>query len=168
MAAAALTDLWRAAQVFSLALKLDGSNHVLFSNRSAAHLALGHTDKALDDAEAALRLKPDWPKGFLRKGDALLGSGSLKGAHEAVEVYMQGVAVAEGKATDGIWSISGIVDIHACIDITEWSISGITHGCLCGVQERLPACVCVVPVWGSGGVKCVAGGVRALSLRTSD
>ena len=111
MAAAALTDLWRAAQVFSLALKLDGSNHVLFSNRSAAHLALGHKDKALDDAEAALRLKPDWPKGFLRKGDALLGSGTLKGAHEAVEVYMQGVAVAEGKATDGIWSISGIVDI---------------------------------------------------------
>ena len=149
MAAAALTDLWRAAQVFSLALKLDGSNHVLFSNRSAAHLALGHTDKALDDAEAALRLKPDWPKGFLRKGDALLGSGTLKGAHEAVEVYMQGVAVAEGKATDGIWSISGIVDIYAYSDITEWSNSGIAHGCLCGVQERFPACVCVVPVWGS-------------------
>ena len=143
MAAAALTDLWRAAQVFSLALKLDGSNHVLFSNRSAAHLALGHTDKALDDAEAALRLKPDWPKGFLRKGDALLGSGTLKGANEAVEVYMQGVAVAEGKATDGIWSISGIVDIYAYVDVSEWSISGISFGCLCGVQERLPACVCV-------------------------
>jgi len=44
-------DYRHAVQVFSLALKLAPDNHVLFSNRSAAHLALGHFDKSIDDAD---------------------------------------------------------------------------------------------------------------------
>ncbi|EKX53648.1 hypothetical protein GUITHDRAFT_41131, partial [Guillardia theta CCMP2712] len=54
--------------IFSLALKLAPDNHILYSNRSAAHLALKHHEKALGDAESALKLKPDWSKGYLRKG----------------------------------------------------------------------------------------------------
>ena len=84
------SDFRHAVQVFSLALKLAPDSHVLFSNRSAAHLALGHFDRSLDDADSALKLNPDWPKGFLRKGDALKAAGRVR---EALLVYQQGLTV---------------------------------------------------------------------------
>ena len=41
------------------------------SNRSAALLQLSKTTKALADAEAAIRLRPEWEKGHWRKAAAL-------------------------------------------------------------------------------------------------
>lgn len=34
------------------------------SNRSIAHLRMGNAKKALQDAEEALKLKPDWDKAY--------------------------------------------------------------------------------------------------------
>jgi|TARA_B110000208_G_scaffold181809_1_gene232930 stress-induced-phosphoprotein 1 len=49
------------------------SRHVLLSNRAAARLALGDFAAALRDAEACVACKPQWAKGFGRKGAALFG-----------------------------------------------------------------------------------------------
>ena len=40
------------------------------SNRSAALLQLNKVSKAIADAEECIRLKPDWEKGYFRKGNA--------------------------------------------------------------------------------------------------
>jgi stress-induced-phosphoprotein 1 len=41
---------------------LDGSNHVLYSNRSAAYASMRDYQHALEDAEKTVQLKPDWAK----------------------------------------------------------------------------------------------------------
>ncbi|CAH0516793.1 unnamed protein product [Peronospora belbahrii] len=49
----------------------DPENAVYYSNRSAAYLAMGDArGKALKDAEQCLKLRPDWWKGYSRKGAA--------------------------------------------------------------------------------------------------
>ena len=46
-----------------MALRMDKGNHVLFSNRSAAYCAQGKYEKALEDANRAVRASPKWAKG---------------------------------------------------------------------------------------------------------
>ncbi|KAL2021615.1 hypothetical protein VTK56DRAFT_6968 [Thermocarpiscus australiensis] len=70
---------------FTQAIALDPNNHILYSNRSAAYASKKEWDKALQDAEKTTQLKPDWPKGWGRKGSALYGKGDLLGAHDAYE-----------------------------------------------------------------------------------
>ena len=47
----AAKDYDRAIALFSEAIKIDPSNHVLWSNRSAAYAGKKHWDSALEDAE---------------------------------------------------------------------------------------------------------------------
>ncbi|KAM7188433.1 heat shock protein sti1 [Naviculisporaceae sp. PSN 640] len=70
---------------FTQAIALDPSNHILYSNRSAAYASKKEWDNALKDAEKTTELKPDWPKGWGRKGTALYGKGDLLGANDAYE-----------------------------------------------------------------------------------
>lgn len=66
---------------FSQALETQSEDHVLYSNRSAAYASLKNYDKALEDANKTTEIKPDWAKGWGRKGVALHGIGDLgKGA----------------------------------------------------------------------------------------
>lgn len=51
-----------AVEWFTKAIEIDPSNHILFSNRSAAHCASGNYAKALEDATKTTELKPDWAK----------------------------------------------------------------------------------------------------------
>lgn len=51
-----------AAEHFSAAIELDSSNHVLYSNRSAAYASLKRYDAALKDARKTVDLKPDWAR----------------------------------------------------------------------------------------------------------
>ena len=64
--------------------------HVYYSNRAAAHCKLGDFDEALEDANRCVLVKPDWGKGYFRKGVALQG---LRRLGEAVEAFRQGFAV---------------------------------------------------------------------------
>ncbi|KAI5710287.1 hypothetical protein M8J76_013355 [Diaphorina citri] len=77
-----------AIEAYSEAIKLDGTNHILFSNRSAAFAKEGNYEKALEDAEKTISLKPDWPKGYSRKGSALSYLGRYK---ESISTYEEGL-----------------------------------------------------------------------------
>ena len=70
---------------FTLAIEADGTNHVYYSNRSAAHAAAERWTDALADAEKTTEMKPDWAKGYARKGAALFGMRELERAKEAYE-----------------------------------------------------------------------------------
>jgi tetratricopeptide (TPR) repeat protein len=54
------------------AIEVDPEDATLYSNRSLCHLRRSETDDALLDANACIRLQPDWPKGYYRKGAALM------------------------------------------------------------------------------------------------
>ncbi|CAL5069118.1 unnamed protein product [Urochloa decumbens] len=84
---------------FGDAIALAPDNHVLYSNRSAAHASLGHYSEALADAERTVELRPDWAKGYSRLGAARLGLGDAPGA---VEAYEKGLALEP--SNDGLKS----------------------------------------------------------------
>uniref|UniRef100_A0A023F8N7 Putative molecular co-chaperone sti1 n=1 Tax=Triatoma infestans TaxID=30076 RepID=A0A023F8N7_TRIIF len=54
---------------YTHAIKLDPKNHSLYSNRSLAFLKISQYYHAHEDALEAIRLKPDWAKGYFRKGE---------------------------------------------------------------------------------------------------
>ncbi|XP_063257393.1 tetratricopeptide repeat protein 31 isoform X3 [Prinia subflava] len=62
-----------AVWAFTEALELNPQEHRLLGNRSYCLEKLGRYEEALADAEAALALRPGWPKGTFRKGKALRG-----------------------------------------------------------------------------------------------
>lgn len=55
-------DFEQAISLYTEAIHLDPANHILYSNRSAAHIKLGQFSKALHDAVKARQLNPEWPK----------------------------------------------------------------------------------------------------------
>ena len=79
-------DFIGALRSYSDAIKLDASNHVLFSNRSNAYTQLEKFDEALVDADKCVKLNASWAKGHARRGAALAG---LKKHAEAAEAYEQ-------------------------------------------------------------------------------
>jgi tetratricopeptide (TPR) repeat protein len=62
--------------------------HVYYSNRAAAYIRLQEWDEALADAERCVLVRPDWGKGYFRKGVALQG---LRRLGEAVDAFRKGV-----------------------------------------------------------------------------
>ena len=65
------------SEKFTQAIEIEPSNHVLYSNRSGAYASLKDYNKALEDANKTTEIKPDWAKGWGRKGAALHGTGDL-------------------------------------------------------------------------------------------
>jgi tetratricopeptide (TPR) repeat protein len=81
-------DFEAAIRHYSDAINLDSSNHIYFSNRSAAYLSKGDGENALLDADKCVTIKPDWAKSYSRKGAALH---QLSRLQEALEVYKLGL-----------------------------------------------------------------------------
>lgn len=81
---------------FTEAISHDSSDHVFFSNRSACYASLEQYDKALEDGTQCVKLKPDWAKGFTRKG---LAEYFLKKYDDAVDTYKAGLKLAPDDAT---------------------------------------------------------------------
>eukprot|EP00595_Chromulina_sp_UTEXLB2642_P000360 CAMPEP_0196761234 /NCGR_PEP_ID=MMETSP1095-20130614/397_1 /TAXON_ID=96789 ORGANISM="Chromulina nebulosa, Strain UTEXLB2642" /NCGR_SAMPLE_ID=MMETSP1095 /ASSEMBLY_ACC=CAM_ASM_000446 /LENGTH=561 /DNA_ID=CAMNT_0042110499 /DNA_START=16 /DNA_END=1701 /DNA_ORIENTATION=- len=80
-----------AVEAYTKAISIDPSDHVFYSNRSAAYLSKGDSVNALNDAEKCIQVNPTWPKGYSRKGAALH---ALKRWDEAVASYESGLSIA--------------------------------------------------------------------------
>ena len=68
---------------YTNALSLDPSNHVLLSNRSAAHLANGEKSKALSDARECIQANDAFTKGYSRLAAAMMSLGRWGEAKKA-------------------------------------------------------------------------------------
>ncbi|KAJ3644368.1 hypothetical protein Zmor_027033 [Zophobas morio] len=84
-----------AIDYYTEAINLDPKNHVLYSNRSAAYAKAHIFDRALADANKTVEIKPDWSKGYSRKGTALAYLGRLD---EAIATYTKGLEVDPNNA----------------------------------------------------------------------
>lgn len=54
------------------AIELDPDDATLYSNRSLCHVRIGEANKALLDANSCIKIRPEWLKGYYRKGIALM------------------------------------------------------------------------------------------------
>ncbi|CAO2649741.1 Nn.00g010330.m01.CDS01 [Neocucurbitaria sp. VM-36] len=100
---------------FSQAIELDPSNHVLYSNRSGAYASLKDWQKALEDATKTTEIKPDWAKGWGRKGTALHGNGDLVGATDAFEEALK-LDPNNAQAKSGLDSVKRAIEAEAMDD----------------------------------------------------
>lgn len=82
-------DYRGAIELFSSAISLDPSDHRFFGNRSYCFDQSNQYDKALKDAERAISLAKEWPKGYFRKGRALAGLKSFNDAEKAYEQVLK-------------------------------------------------------------------------------
>jgi len=81
----------KAIEHFTKAIDLGFKDaHVLYSNRSACYCGLRQYDDALADASKCIEAKPDWGKGYGRKGAALHGLGRFD---QAIAAYEKGLDV---------------------------------------------------------------------------
>ncbi|KAE9596787.1 hypothetical protein Lal_00008008 [Lupinus albus] len=83
-------DYTAAIRHFSDAISLSPTNHVLYSNRSAAYASLQNYTEAFTDAKKTVELKPDWSKGYSRLGAAHIGLGQHS---DAVSAYKKGLEI---------------------------------------------------------------------------
>ncbi|KAH8105503.1 chaperone [Cristinia sonorae] len=88
-------DYDKAIELFTQALAIDSSNHVLYSNRSAAKAGKRNWAGALEDAEECIKINPAWSKGYARKGAALHGQ---RRYDEAVAAYETGLKLEDSPA----------------------------------------------------------------------
>mmetsp|Transcript_149287 Transcript_149287/g.371787 ORF Transcript_149287/g.371787 Transcript_149287/m.371787 type:complete len:588 (+) Transcript_149287:96-1859(+) len=85
-----------AIEHFTEAIGHDPTDHVFFSNRSACFASLEKYEDALKDGSECVKLKPDWPKGYTRKG---LAEYFLLKYDDAIETYKAGLKLAPEDAT---------------------------------------------------------------------
>lgn len=84
-----------AVACYTKAIELNPNDHVFFSNRSAAYLSMDDAQHALEDADACIKVKGDWAKGYARKGAALH---ALRQYDDAIAAYEQGLGVEANNA----------------------------------------------------------------------
>ncbi|CBX91266.1 hypothetical protein IAQ61_010623 [Plenodomus lingam] len=113
---------------FTQAIELDPTNHVLYSNRSGAYASIKDWQKALDDANKVIEIKPDWSKGWGRKGTALHGEGDLVGANDAFEEALK-LDPNNAQAKAGLEAVKRAVEAEARGD----GLSGDPSGGLGGM-----------------------------------
>lgn len=82
-------DFAKAVALYTDALTLDPTNYILYSNRSAARLKQGQFSLALQDANKAKELCPQWGKAYFRQGVALQ---CLRRYGEALAAFSAGLA----------------------------------------------------------------------------
>jgi len=80
----------KAVECFTRAIVLDATNHILYSNRSGAYLAMGNSEDAVADARECIKISPQWAKGYSRLGAALVATSAFQ---DAVKAYATGVSL---------------------------------------------------------------------------
>ncbi|KAK5854017.1 hypothetical protein PBY51_015121 [Eleginops maclovinus] len=79
----------QAASMFTEAIKCDPKDYRFFGNRSYCYYCLEQYPQALADAERSIQLASDWPKGYFRKGSALMGMKRYSEAEKAMEQVLK-------------------------------------------------------------------------------
>lgn len=97
--AMALKDYPEAIAKYTEAIGLDPTNVVYLSNRAAAHSSYQKHDKAVEDAEKAIKLNPNFSKAYSRLGLAKYALGDAKGSMEA---YKKGLEVEGDNKSDAM------------------------------------------------------------------
>ena len=77
-------ESFKAAKFYSLAISLDPTNHVFFSNRSACYFNTHSYDAAYFDACRCVALAPNFVRGYFRKAATLKAKGDITGAEAAI------------------------------------------------------------------------------------
>jgi stress-induced-phosphoprotein 1 len=77
-----------ALKCYTEAINIDSKNYVHYSNRSVCYYNIQNFSKALEDANSCVGLKPDWGKGYLRKGMAEFKLDMLE---ESIASYKKGL-----------------------------------------------------------------------------
>ncbi|KAJ1470889.1 hypothetical protein T484DRAFT_1846081, partial [Baffinella frigidus] len=72
--------LKEAVEQYSLAIELNGRNHILYANRAFCHVKIENYGSAIVDATEAITLDPTYIKGYYRRGTAYLALTKLKQA----------------------------------------------------------------------------------------
>ncbi|XP_051507738.1 protein STIP1 homolog isoform X4 [Myxocyprinus asiaticus] len=78
-----------ALSLFTEAIKCDPKDHRFFGNRSYCYCCLEQYPLALADAEMSIQMAPDWPKGYYRRGSALMGLKRYSEAEKAMEQVLK-------------------------------------------------------------------------------
>ena len=84
-----------AIAVYSLGIRVDDSNHVLFSNRSACHQARQMWKEALEDGRKAVALEPSFAKGYMHTARAQLQLHAEQEAVATIEAGLGSVSSAD-------------------------------------------------------------------------
>ncbi|KAA8645600.1 hypothetical protein EYZ11_001812 [Aspergillus tanneri] len=121
-------DYSTAIEKFTQAIEIEPQNHILYSNRSAVYSAQAEYQKALDDANKATEIKPDWSKGWSRKGAACRGLGDLLAAHDAYEEALK-IEPGNEQAKSGFNAVKRAIDAEAQAD----GVTGDPMGGLGGI-----------------------------------
>ncbi|KAL6893647.1 hypothetical protein ACP4OV_007745 [Aristida adscensionis] len=110
--AVARKDYAGASKFYREAIELDPADETLYSNQSFCHLKIGEAEDALAYANDCLRLKPEWQKGYYRKGSALM---SLKEYKEACDVFMAGLELDPSNVDmqDAYWEAAEAMRKHS-------------------------------------------------------
>lgn len=85
-----------AIEKYTKAIEINANDHTYFGNRSMAYLYNGEAEKAMDDADKCIEIKKDWPKGYIKKAQALTKLGNFDDATKAVE---EGLTILPDDAT---------------------------------------------------------------------
>merc|ERR1740117_661761 len=94
-AALSAKDFTTAVEHYTEAIGHDPTDHVFYSNRSAAYASLQDFANALSDGQKCMEVKPEFAKGYGRAGAAFHGLGDFK---EAVAAYEAGLKVDPANA----------------------------------------------------------------------
>ncbi|TAQ87478.1 hypothetical protein B7494_g4203 [Chlorociboria aeruginascens] len=121
--AIAAKDFDEAIAKFTEAIEIEPTNHILYSNRSAAYASKKEYENALKDADKVVELKPDWAKGWGRKGAAMHGLKDLIGALDA---YEEGLKLDPNNAQNktGLASVQRAIDAEREADGVKGDASG--------------------------------------------
>ncbi|XP_030283002.1 STI1-like protein isoform X2 [Sparus aurata] len=79
----------QAVDMFTEAICCDPKDHRFYGNRSYCYWFLDQYYSALTDALRSIQLAPDWPKGYFRKGCALMGLKRYSEAEKAIEQVLK-------------------------------------------------------------------------------
>jgi tetratricopeptide (TPR) repeat protein len=105
-----------AADLYSKAIALEPSEATYFSNRAAAYAALEEWQQSLDDSYEVVTLRPEWAKGWVRRGGAFMGlkkheearkaylkASQLESSNHQIKQLLEGAEVAVAKSKERQW-----------------------------------------------------------------